>query len=113
MITAISAAAGVQAQFHPRPYERWDPWVGLGFGWRGYWADVGDGTYGLQGFDLVRLRVGVAYRLSARFAVGPVIGATVTDFLSREPAGATGYQSGDDKKLSTFVFAGFNGRFSL
>jgi hypothetical protein len=110
---AISAAAGLHGQFHMLPDRRFDPWVGLGFGWRGYWAGLGNGTYGLQGLDLVRLRAGLDYRVSSRFAVGPFVGVTLTDFLWREPVGASRYATIDDKKIAAFVFAGMALRHSL
>jgi hypothetical protein len=110
---ATSVAAGLQGQFHLLPDQRLDPWIGLGFGWRGYWADFGNGTYGLQGLDLVRVRAGVDYRLSPNFSMGPVVGATLTDFLWSSPVGAGGYSRFYDNKLNTFVFAGIGGRFNL
>lgn len=110
---ALSAAAGIQGQFHLLPALRYDPWVGLGVGWRGYWGRVSGSDYGLQGIDLVRLQAGVDYRLTSHFAVGPVAGITVTEFLSKEPIGASGYSDTHDRKLDTFVFAGIGGRFEL
>ena len=70
---AYSAGAGVQGQFHLFPGDRYDPWAGVGFGWRGYWSDLNGGTYGLQGLDLARLQLGVDYRVTQAFAVGPVV----------------------------------------
>ena len=110
---AYSAGAGVQGQFHLFPGDRYDPWVGVGFGWRGYWSDLNGGTYGLQGLDLARLQLGVDYRVTQAFAVGPVVGITLTDFLSAEPVGANGYDDTHDRKVNTFVFAGIGGRFNL
>lgn len=110
---AVSAAAGVQGQFHILPANRWDPWVGLGFGWRGYWGRNNSSDYGLQGLDLVRFQTGVDYRLSPQFSIGPVAGVTLTEFLSHEPVGADGYSDTSDRKINTFVFAGVGGRFDL
>ncbi len=110
---ARTAAAGVQGQFHVMPERRYDPWIGLGFGWRGYWADTNGGTYGLQGLDLARLRLGVDYRLSPGVAMGPVFGVTVTQFLSAKPTGSGSYSDVNDRKINTFFFGGLAGRFSL
>ncbi len=110
---ALTAGAGIQAQFHALPGAQYDPWVGLGFGWRGYWGRVNGSDYGLQGLDLVRLQAGVDYRLTSQFSVGPMVGITLTDFLSREPIGASGYSDTHDRKVDTFVFAGIGGRFDM
>jgi hypothetical protein len=110
---ALSGAAGVQGQFHVLPAEKWDPWVGLGVGWRGYWGHVSGSDYGLQGLDLVRLQAGVDYRLTPELSMGPVLGVTMTEFLSAKPIGASGYNDTHDRKLNTFVFGGIGGRFDL
>lgn len=111
---ATSLAAGIQGQFHVMPGRKYDPWVGVGFGWRGYWASRSTiGTEKLQGLDLARVRVGVDYRVSPTVAVGPVFGITLTDFLSEERPGGSGYNSTTDRKLNTFVFGGLTGRFDL
>jgi hypothetical protein len=110
---AKSATAGVQAQFHGMPDRRYDPWVGLGFGWRGYWADGNAGTHNLQGLDLVRARVGLDYRLSQDLAIGPTFGITVTDFISEKQPGTHGYSNVNDRKINTFLFGGFAARFNL
>src|SRR5207244_3064637 len=34
-----SVTAGAQANYHILPGEQWDPWIGLGAGWRGHWID--------------------------------------------------------------------------
>ncbi len=108
-----SAALGIQGQFHVMPERRYDPWIGLGFGWRGYWADRHSGKYKLQGLDLVRVRVGVDSRVSQTLAIGPVVGMTVTQFLSASPGGSRGYSDVTDRKINTFFFGGLAGRFSL
>lgn len=110
---ALSVAAGLQAQLHLAPGEQLDPWASLGFGWRGYWGELDhDARYGLQGLE-GRLRVGLDYRLSQKFAAGPVAGLTLTEFVSEKAPGADGYSEISDKKLDTFVFAGVGGRFDL
>ena len=110
---ALSLAAGVEGQYHFRPYRRQDPWLGLGFGWRGYWSDRGVGFYKLQGLDLARVRLGVDYRMTPTFAAGPVLGFTVTDMLWSSPPQGSGYDEINGKKINTFVFAGFAGRFGF
>lgn len=108
-----SSAAGVQAQFHVRPLESLDPWIGLGFGWRGIWIDHGMGTHAMQGLDLARLQVGVDYRVSPRFSLAPVLGVTATEFLKEKGPGATSYSNLSERKVSAFVFAGLSGRMDI
>lgn len=110
---AWSAAAGVQAQYHLRPGARLDPWVGVGSGWRGYWGKQQRGTHVLQGLDYLRVRIGVESRVSETFAIGPVVGVALTQFLSEKPAGQDAYRDTTNRKPSTFVFAGISGRFAL
>ncbi|WP_176064077.1 hypothetical protein [Anaeromyxobacter diazotrophicus] len=110
---AFSLGAGLQGQLHLAPAGRFDPWVGLGVGWRGYWSDLHGGAYGLQGLDLARFQVGLDYRVAPTFAVGPVAGITLTKFLSAEPLGANGYNDTRDRKVNAFVFGGVGGRFEL
>ncbi len=108
-----ASATGVQGQFHVQPLAALDPWVGLGFGWRGLWIDHGMGTHAMQGLDLVRLQVGVDYRVSPRFSIAPVLGVTATEFLKEKRPGATSYANVSDRKVSTFVFAGLSGRMDI
>lgn len=108
-----AAAAGIQGQFHARPFAALDPWVGLGFGWRGLWLDHGMGTHAMQGFDLARFQVGLDYRVSPRFSLAPVLGVSATEFLKEKRPGATSYTNISDRKVSAFVFAGLSGRVDI
>lgn len=110
---AQTVGAGLQGQFHVMPEAKLDPWVGLGAGWRGYWGRVNGSDYVLQGIDIVRVQAGLDYRLSSSLSLGPVVGATVTEFLSQKPIGASSYTDTHDRKIDTFVFAGLGGRFDM
>jgi len=54
--TIYTATAGVQGNYHFLPSNEWDPWIGLGAGWRGILIDRDVG-----GTD------GVDYRLNSQF----------------------------------------------
>jgi hypothetical protein len=108
-----ASAAGVQGQFHVRPLAALDPWIGVGFGWRGLWLDHGMGTHSMQGLDLARLQVGVDYRVSPRFSLAPVVGVSATEILKEKRPGATSYANVSDRKVSAFVFAGLSGRMDI
>lgn len=109
------AAVGVEAKLHIRPYDRLDPWVGLGTGYRMLWvAPEGANNNVLNhGFQLARAQVGLDVRVSRDIALGPVIGGDVDLFLWRNPEGPTGNQPITDRRVSTFLFAGVQGRFDV
>jgi hypothetical protein len=112
--TIYTATAGVQGNYHFLPSNEWDPWIGLGAGWRGMWIDrdVG-GTDSLHGIDLARLTAGVDYRVNSRFAVSPYVGVGLTTFLSQELAGQGGFSSVPGNDVNVWVSAGIQTRFDL
>ncbi len=109
-----TATAGLQGNFHFLPWNDWDPWIGLGTGWRGMWVDrdVG-GTDSLQGIDVLRVTAGVDYRLNSQFAVSPYVGVGLTTFLSQELAGQGGFSSVNGPDVNVWISAGIQGRFDL
>jgi hypothetical protein len=110
---ASGLAAGLQGRFHILPLAKTDPWVGVGFGWRGLWTPRGDGRLGLHGLDLARLQVGVDQRVTGRFSIAPSVGVALSEFLSVKQAGVGSYAAIPSHKLNTFLFAGLSGRFDL
>lgn len=112
-----TANGGVQAQLHFMPFQRVDPWVGLGVGYRGFFSTPDNqGTRALHGIQLARARVGVDYRVSETVALGPVIGMDLTMFTSehRPGTGNTVDSVGSDNLTVTpFFFAGLAGKFDI
>ena len=108
-----SATAGLQANVHLLPDDQWDPWVGLGSGWRGYWVKHAGGTDSRHGWDIARLQAGVDYRVSPEFAVSPYVGAGLTTFLTQELAGEQSFSNVHSPDVNVWVFAGVQGRFDL
>jgi hypothetical protein len=112
--TLSTATAGVQADWHFLPSgSEIDPWISLGTGWRGYWVAADQGTSALHGLEIAKLQVGADYRIAPSVAVGPVVGADVSMFLTQEAANANGYSSITSPNVNTFVFAGLQGRFDI
>ena len=108
------ATAGLQAAWHFLPAEAIDPWLGLSTGWRGLWLGPGEGQRtSLQGFELARLQVGVDYRVTPEIAIAPVVGASLSMFVSQDAPGTNGYQDIEDPQANVFFFAGLMGRFDL
>jgi len=108
-----SATAGVQGNYHFLPGESFDPWVGLGTGWRGYWVNRPEGRDSRHGLDLARVQVGVDVPVASGIAVSPFIGATATLFLSQQLAPESSFSDIQDRKVNVFLNAGVMGRFDL
>ena len=110
----LGATAGLQAVLHARPARSVDPWVSLGTGWKGLWLDPQDGkTTSLQGLELARLQLGVDYRVSKDVAIAPVIGGSLSTFISQDSDMTTDLTEITDKKVNFTGFAGLSGRFDL
>jgi hypothetical protein len=111
---AYGATAGIQAAWHASDTRSIDPWFSVGAGWRGLWIDrIGAEPTSMQGIELVRLQLGIDYRLSSRFAVAPVISASLSMFLVENAAMPSDFTVVQDKRLNLYGFAGFLGRFDV
>jgi hypothetical protein len=109
-----SASAGVYADWHFRPDRSVDPWVGLSSGWRGLWLvpDSGKQT-SLQGWEIVRLQVGLDYKVSPEIAIAPVIGASVNVFLTQDTPATADFETIQDPRPNVFFFGGLQARFDV
>jgi len=108
-----TATAGVQANYHFMPAETWDPWVGLGSGWRALWINKNGGTDSRHGLDVARLTAGVDYRVNSQFAISPYVGAGITTFLTQELAGEQSFRDVQSPNANVWLFGGIQGRFDL
>jgi Outer membrane protein beta-barrel domain len=108
-----SATAGVQANYHFMPDQDWDPWVGLGAGWRGQWVSKPVGTDIRHGLELARVQVGLDYRVSPEFSVSPYLGASASMFLTQELAQETTWSNVHDPNVNFFFMGGIMGRFDI
>lgn len=110
-----SALLGASATFHAMPYNRIDPWLSVGSGYRMLWQmpDGAGNDVFYHGFQPARLHVGLDMRASKDVALGPVIGADVNYFVWKSPEGGMSGQMIADRRVSTFVFAGVQGRFDV
>jgi hypothetical protein len=107
--------AGVNATYHVLPYQRVDPWVRLGVGYRALWVtgdpNVADTMW--HGFQFAKLEIGADLRTTEDVAIGPVIGADLSEYVWRNPAGDVGDQEISNKRVVPFVYAGLQGRFDV
>jgi outer membrane protein W len=110
-----TATAGVQANYHFLPSNEWDPWVGLGSGWRALWINHANsgGTDSRHGLDIARITAGVDYRVNSQFAVSPYVGMGITTFLTQELANEQGFSNVHNPDANVWVFGGIQGRFDL
>jgi hypothetical protein len=110
----LGATAGLQAAWHFRPETSIDPWVSLGTGWKALWLNPSSGKVtSLQGLELARLQIGADYRVSKDVAIAPVIGGSLSMFVSQDSPMTDSFTEIHDKKVNLTGFAGLSGRFDL
>ena len=109
----LGATAGLQAVWHFQPARSFDPWLGLGAGWKALATSVSDGPdLSVQGIDLARVQDGVDFRISKSVAIAPVIGAAISTFVSERQMDG-GFTDISEKRLQFTGFLGLAGRFDL
>lgn len=110
---AHAATAGLQATWHGRASRSIDPWLSLGAGWRGLWlAPNAAAASSAHGAELLRVQLGVDYRISPRLAITPVVGASASVFVV-EDGPMAGLSSIHNKALNLYGFTGILGRFDI
>lgn len=111
---AHAATAGIQAVWHSRQARSLDPWISAGAGWRGLWlAPNGAAASSVHGIELVRVQLGVDYRITPGLAITPVVGASASMFLVESDAMASGFTAVHDHRLNLYGFTGLLGRFDI
>ena len=108
-----TSAAGIQVNYHIAPYAPFDPWIGIGTGWRGYWLDNSQGLTALQGLELARLQVGLDIATVEGVTFGPMIGVDLSTLLTESGPGGHHYTAIGSPDVNTFLFCGLVGRFDL
>ena len=109
---AVSFSAGIEADWHFLPAAELDPWISLGTGVKFLGIEDGDNDRALTGLELAKVQVGVDYRLSPHFAIGPVIGASATMFNHQyDDKMSDDAMEIDGKEVNWTFSAGLLGRF--
>ena len=103
---------GIDATYHFGPYDRASPWLRVGTGYRLLWSTSSGPTVLYHGFDFLRLAFGYDVRTSSNLAFGPLIGVDLDVYLWQRTSDA-GNSSIADPRLSTYLYAGLQGRFDL
>ncbi|WP_437275463.1 hypothetical protein WME90_30000 [Sorangium sp. So ce375] len=107
---------GAEASFHLAPFERVDPVISLGSGYRALWTAAPPGVRGdtvTHGIELGRLQAVIDVRMSESVALGPTIGGGLNLFLWENPEGSIRGWEVPGRRVNSFVFAGLEGRFDL
>jgi hypothetical protein len=111
---AYGASAGLQVAWHGSDTRSLDPWLSVGAGWRGLWIErAGVQRTSMQGIELMRVQLGIDYRLSSRLAVAPVIAVSLSTFLVENAVMPDDFTPVMDKRLNLYGFAGCLGRFDV
>jgi len=108
--------AGINVHYHLLPTESFDPWVGIGAGYE--WlnetispAGQPDISSKLDGFEFGNIHLGVDYKVSQNFGVGPFVTFTIAQFANSSFAGVSG--SLTDKKIHEWLIFGIRGVYDL
>ncbi len=111
--TLRGVASDVRSTYHLAPYQRLDPHISLGAGYRLFVESPGDAPATLwHGLELGKAEVGLDLRPSESVAISPVVGVDVNLFLWRAGGGAEAPPP-LTRTFNTFVFAGLQGRFDV
>ena len=112
--SARSLVPGVAFAYHMRPFDKLDPWVQVGTGYRLLWESNSAPAPDLltHGFELARVTVGLDMRQTRDIAFTPVVGVDLTLPLWQSTDGGPS-SAISDPRLSTFVFAGLGARFDV
>jgi len=111
---AWGATGGVQARWNAREDRSIDPWISVGAGWRGLWLSPSSGgSSSAHGVELLRVQLGVDYRISPSFAITPVVGASASTFLVEDGPLSDGLTRVRDNQLDVYGFTGVLGRFDI
>lgn len=120
--SGTSFRLGVEAQVHFTPYQRADPWLGLGFGYE--WTRLRASTYDywddtvyysdtkFSGMILPRITGGVDFAVGPRFTMGPYFSYSLGRY---DHVDYEGYDSGEiaNKSLHGWFEVGVRGNFNL
>lgn len=107
--------AGINVHYHFLPTEPFDPWVGIGAGyeWLNETISAGgqDISVKLDGFEFGNVHLGMDYKVSQNFGVGPFVTFTIAQFANASAGGVSG--SVTDKKIHEWLIFGIRGVYDL
>lgn len=113
-VRGLTASAG--ATLHFLPYDRFDPYVGIGTGYRAIWHIPGVGEDNdrlLHGVQLAKVELGGDVRVTDNTAVGPFVGLDVNYLPLLAEETGTDTILLDQPRWATFFNVGLRGRFDV
>lgn len=112
--SAQVASTGIEGSYHFNP-RGFDPWVGLGIGYEYLHRDFVSGGFlvssHLSGMTFVRAAVGVDFRISTFFTIGPYVDDTVGEYWSISEQGFRFDVT--DKSVHSFLQFGARATFNF
>jgi hypothetical protein len=108
----FTATTGLMATWHFSPTTDTDPWLSFGAGVRYMKVDAQSATdqRDLFGIDAARVQAGIDFRVTPTFAIGPVLGASLTKFVWDKRMDDE-WNEIEDRDLNVHFNAGLMGRF--
>jgi hypothetical protein len=113
---------GLAAHYHILPDGRFDPWVGLGFGyeWLSFSTSGGNQTVnqGVSGWEFVNLQAGLDFRLlDGALGIGPFLTLTFDQYsqasVSSDTNGGTTGQSINNQSFHEWLLFGVRGDYDI
>jgi hypothetical protein len=112
--TTRGGTAGISGTFHILPFQRVDPWVRVGTGYRMLWATgTGAVDQSFHGFEFAKVDIGADLRTSEDVSIGPTVGVGLTEFVWRNPSGDVGDVEIQNKRVAPYIYAGMEAKFDL
>jgi hypothetical protein len=113
----VGVRFGAEVQYHIRPAEMANPWIGYGFGFESIALTMsqGDQTYtsSFSGLELAHLMGGIDFRLSRVFGIGPFVDFSLGQYSKYKFETPFGTQEGDvaTTKMHQWLAFGARGTF--
>jgi len=110
---------GLNVHYHLLPNETFDPWIGIGAGYEIWNYSVSaagvSGSAQLKGWEFGNAQLGLDYKFSPTFGVGPFVSLTVAQFSdsSGSFSGVSVSGSIPNKTLHEWLIFGLRGVFDL
>jgi outer membrane protein len=109
---------GINFHYHLNPMRAWDPWIGLGAAYEIFNFDAIRGgqssSPSFTGFEFGNAQLGVDYRVSSQFVVGPFVAFTVGQYSTVRGSGAASSNLDiTSKAIHEWLMFGVRGVFTL
>jgi hypothetical protein len=110
---------GINFHYHFSPMRLWDPWVGVGAAYEIFNFNFSrprqSGSTSLTGFEFGNAQLGLDYRLSSQFVVGPFVAFTVAQYSNQNVSDGVTTTKLDvpNKAIHEWLMFGLRGLFTI